>query len=153
MSDSLHKKELFRTVLTVAALLGSASAVVWLAGNSSRTVEAQAAGSSSYTEQVEPILRQKCATCHRSSIKAGGLLMESYQTLIQGGTHGPVIVPGHSSESRLVLMLEGKIQPRMPFGLDPLPPAEIATIKAWIDAGAADRLGGTNAQCNSHFAP
>src|SRR5439155_633658 len=42
----------------------------------------------------------------------------------------------HSGESRLVLMLEGKIQPRMPFGLDPLPPAEIATIKAWIDAGA-----------------
>ncbi|PYV25300.1 MAG: hypothetical protein DMG24_09415, partial [Acidobacteria bacterium] len=137
MSDSLHKQELFRTTLTVAALLGSASAVIWLAANSSRTVEAQAAGSSSsYTEQVEPILRQKCATCHRSSIKAGGLLMESYQTLIQGGTHGPVIVPGHSSESRLVLMLEGKIQPRMPFGLDPLPPAEIATIKAWIDAGA-----------------
>jgi WD40 repeat protein len=33
-------------------------------------------------------------------------------------------------------MLEGKIQPRMPFGADPLPAADIATIKAWIDAGA-----------------
>jgi len=33
-------------------------------------------------------------------------------------------------------MLEGKIKPQMPFGGEPLPPAVITNIKAWIDAGA-----------------
>ena len=32
-------------------------------------------------------------------------------------------------------MLEGRVQPKMPFGGE-LPPHNIAVIKAWIDAGA-----------------
>jgi WD40 repeat protein len=66
----------------------------------------------------------------------GGLVMESYGSLIQGGKHGPSILPHNAQESRLALMIEGKIEPRMPFGADPLPAADIAAIKAWIDAGA-----------------
>ena len=63
--------------------------------------------------------------------------MESYDTLMKGGAHGPPIVPGNADESRIIQMLEGKIEPRMPFGADPLPAADIAAIKAWINAGAA----------------
>ena len=66
----------------------------------------------------------------------GGLVLETYDGLLKGGGHGAVVVPGKSNESRLILMLEGKTQPRMPFGGDPLPAADIATLKAWIDAGA-----------------
>ena len=66
----------------------------------------------------------------------GDLVMESYDSLIKGGTHGPLILPHNARESRLSLMIEGKLEPRMPFGADPLPAADIATIKAWIDAGA-----------------
>jgi WD40 repeat protein len=66
----------------------------------------------------------------------GGLIMESYETLIKGGTDGPVIALGNSSESRLVAMLEGTVKPRMPFEGEALPPEDIETIKVWIDAGA-----------------
>jgi len=66
----------------------------------------------------------------------GGLVLESYQTLVNGGAHGPAVVAGKSEESRMILMLEGKLQPRMPFGGEPLPTEEIALIKAWIDTGA-----------------
>ena len=66
----------------------------------------------------------------------GGLIMESYADLMKGGGHGPAIVPGKAEESRLVQMLEGKVQPRMPFGGEPLPDTDIAVIKAWINAGA-----------------
>jgi hypothetical protein len=66
----------------------------------------------------------------------GGLVLESYRTLVNGGAHGPVVAAGKSKDSRMVLMLEGKIQPRMPFGGEPLPETEMAVIKAWIDAGA-----------------
>jgi len=91
---------------------------------------------SAYAAQVLPILQQKCLACHSNAAKMGGLVMESYELLIKGGAHGQVVVPGKSEESRLVLMLEGKVQPRMPFGGDPLPAPDIAAIKAWIDAGA-----------------
>jgi WD40 repeat protein len=75
----------------------------------------------------------------------GGLVMDKFDLLMKGGAHGPPIVPGKSGESRLVMMLEGKVQPRMPFGSDPLPADEIATIKAWIDAGAVGTPPGENA--------
>lgn len=90
----------------------------------------------SYTGQVVPILQQKCLACHSGAAKMGELIMESYDSLMKGGAHGRVIVPGKSEESRMVLMLEGKIQPRMPFGGDPLPAGDLAIIRAWIDAGA-----------------
>ena len=88
-------------------------------------------------DAVQSIFQQKCLACHTTATKMGGLVLESYQTLFNGGAHGPVVVPGKSAESRLLLMLEGKMGPRMPFGGEPLSAAEIATIKAWIDAGGS----------------
>jgi len=63
-------------------------------------------------------------------------VMESFDSLMKGGVHGPAIVPGKAADSRLIQMLEGKVQPRMPFGAEPLPESDIAAIKAWIEAGA-----------------
>ncbi len=99
------------------------------------THQAQAAASPNFATDVAPILQKNCLACHSSAAKMGGLVMEKFDLLMKGGAHGPVIIPGKSGESRLVLMLEGKVQPRMPFGGSPLPDADIATIKAWIDAG------------------
>jgi WD40 repeat protein len=80
----------------------------------------------------------------------GGLVMDKFDLLMKGGAHGPVIVPGKSGESRLILMLEGKVQPRMPFGGEPLAAEDITTIKAWIDAGAT---GPTGAGAEATLAP
>jgi uncharacterized protein with WD repeat/mono/diheme cytochrome c family protein len=92
-------------------------------------------GAASYKAVVN-ILQQKCFACHSSTAKMGGFVMASYQTLMKGGAHGAEILPGVSAKSRLVLMIEGAVQPRMPFGGNPLSPAEIGVIKRWIDAGA-----------------
>ena len=75
----------------------------------------------------------------------GGFVMASYQTLMKGGAHGAEIVPGSGAKSRLVLMIEGTIQPRMPFGGNALSPAEIAVIKRWIDGGAKGPAAGETA--------
>jgi WD40 repeat protein len=103
---------------------------------------ADAASTPSFNLQIAPILQKNCLACHSSTAKMGGLVMESYGTLIKGGAHGQPIIPGKADESRLILMLEGKLQPRMPFGADPLPAADIAIIKAWINAGAAGPTAG-----------
>ena len=95
-----------------------------------------------FNSQIAPILQRNCLACHSSTAKMGGLVMESYDALIKGGVHGQPIVPGKADESRIILMLEGKLQPRMPFGNDPLPAADIAIVKAWINAGAAGPTAG-----------
>ena len=92
--------------------------------------------SPTFGTQIAPILQKNCLACHSSAAKMGGLVMDSYGALMKGGAHGQVIVPGQADASRLVEMLEGKIQPRMPFNSDPLPAADIAVIKSWIAAGA-----------------
>ncbi|MGH9447128.1 MAG: c-type cytochrome domain-containing protein [Terriglobia bacterium] len=104
-------------------------------GVQSSQTSSQAPGQTSY-KAVVSILQQKCLACHSSTAKMGGFVMASYPTLMKGGGHGAEIVPGNSAKSRLVLMVEGNIQPRMPFGGNPLSPAEINVIKSWIDAGA-----------------
>ena len=69
---------------------------------------------------------------------------------MKGGAHGAVIVPGKADQSRMILMLEGKVQPRMPFGGDPLPAADIATLKAWVESGA---LGPAPGEATKALAP
>jgi WD40 repeat protein len=65
----------------------------------------------------------------------GGLVLDSYDDLLKGGKSGSPIVPGKSGASRLVLMLEGALQPKMPLSGE-LKRSEISAIKAWIDNGA-----------------
>jgi branched-chain amino acid transport system substrate-binding protein len=89
-----------------------------------------------YTTQIAPLFQQKCLSCHSRTTQMGGLVMDSYEAVMRGGDHGSMVVPGKAEASLMVKMLEGKVQPLMPFGADPLPPATIATIRAWIDAGA-----------------
>ncbi|QNI32441.1 hypothetical protein H7849_26315 [Alloacidobacterium dinghuense] len=100
-----------------------------------------------FNSDVAPILQKNCLACHTTSTKMGDFVMDSYDSLMKGGIHGPVIVPHDAKQSRLALMIEGKIAPRMPFGADPLSAADIATIEAWIDAGAPkpEASGATNA--------
>ena len=63
--------------------------------------------------------------------------MDSYESLMQGGKHGRVVVPNDAASSRMIEMLEGKINPQMPAGDEPLADTDIAKIKQWISAGAA----------------
>jgi WD40 repeat protein len=95
-----------------------------------------AASIPSFSADVAPILQKNCVACHTGSTKMGDFVLDSYDALMKGGIHGSPIVPHNAHESRMALMLEGKIEPRMPFGADPLPAADIATIEAWINAGA-----------------
>ncbi|MGA9210270.1 MAG: c-type cytochrome domain-containing protein [Terriglobales bacterium] len=107
---------------------------------------ARAASTPTFSSDIAPILQKNCLACHSSAAKMGGFVMESYDLLMKGGKDGPTIVPGRSEQSRLVQMLEGKVQPRMPFGADPLPATDIAALKAWIEAGAKGPAAGEAAR-------
>ncbi len=114
--------------LPVAVLL----ALAWLPA----TVLAAEQDSPSYTSDIAPILARNCIACHSTGTTMGGLVLETFGGLERGGAHGRSIVPGNSAESRLYLMVAGKIEPRMPFSANPLGPAEVELLRRWIDAGA-----------------
>ena len=86
--------------------------------------------------QVDEILRDSCEHCHNADKAKGGLLMDSYASLVAGGEHGSALVPGESASSRLMQMIEGKLTPRMPYKEDPLSRAQVELIRRWIDEGA-----------------
>lgn len=110
-------------------------APLYLIEGSQPTAGAGQKDSVSYSKAISPIFQERCAACHNHTVRQGGLSLESFESLMNGGKSGAVILAGKSQESRMVKMIEGTLTPRMPIG-DPLTQEEIKTIKAWIDAGA-----------------
>src|SRR5437660_2045316 len=90
-----------------------------------------------YATQIAPLFRKYCAGCHNAKDAEGGLVLESYDTLLKGGKRGAAMVAKNAERSRLIAVLTGKVQPSMPpEGNEPPKAEEIALIKAWIEAGA-----------------
>src|SRR5882762_9594675 len=59
---------------------------------------------------VAPIFEKHCLDCHASEDPEGKLVLENYEALLKGGESGPAVVPGHSTDSLLVKMIEGRIE-------------------------------------------
>jgi WD40 repeat protein len=93
----------------------------------------------SYAKQVLPFFTRYCAECHNSREEEGGLNLETFKSLMEGGGHGAAIVPGKPDSSRLVRMIEGKLKPFMPPKKARQPKKdEVALVRAWVLSGARD---------------
>ncbi len=93
---------------------------------------------SDFAREILPILQERCWGCHGTEKQESGLRLDYRGGLLAGGDHGPAIVPGHSSQSRLILRVSGSDPdgPRMPFKRESLSTPQIASLRAWIDQGA-----------------
>jgi len=101
--------------------------------------EASATVEISFAADVQPILTERCVKCHSGANPPRGLQLDNYEHVLAGGTHRPVIIPGNTEESELIKRIKGISIPRMPFDGPPyLSDEQIATIEAWIAAGAPD---------------
>jgi mono/diheme cytochrome c family protein len=91
-----------------------------------------------YSSQVKPIFAKHCVGCHGPTVQRGGLRLDSAAGIRDGGNSGPAIVPGKSADSRLIKAVTGaKDVVAMPQKGARLSEGDIATVRAWIDAGAA----------------
>ncbi len=90
-----------------------------------------------YAQDVRPILVRNCYACHGAKAKKGGLRVDTVALMLKGGSDGPVLVPGKSSQSLLIQSLrhQGDAAP-MPYKKPPLADDQIRLIAAWIDQGA-----------------
>ena len=102
----------------------------------------QMENSISFSRDVSPILKNNCLECHQaggSGTVASGFSMASYDELMKGTTHGPMIIAGDAEGSNLVVLMEGRADPSisMPHGdLDPVSKQDIEKIRQWINQGA-----------------
>jgi uncharacterized membrane protein len=98
-----------------------------------------AENSSVYKFAVEPILERKCFTCHNESKAKGKLIMTSEDQFKAGGENGKPWVEGKPMESRMIKAFYLPLshdEHMPPDGKPQLTQLEVATLKAWIKAGA-----------------
>src|SRR6185295_8579819 len=101
---------------------------------------------SGFPADVSIIINNKCSTvgCHTASSKAaaGGLAMETWDQLFQGGNGGAVAIAYRPDQSFLTYFTNTDtskgvvLTPTMPYLKPPLSSAEWQTLYDWLGAGA-----------------
>ncbi len=99
----------------------------------------------SFEKDILPIFQKSCSACHFPPTEPlkGKLDLSTVAATLKGGADGAIIVPGKADESRLVQIVEGKLEPIMPpeGKGERLTPEAIALLKQWINEGAKDGAG------------
>jgi mono/diheme cytochrome c family protein len=103
----------------------------------SRGADAPSPKSPDYARDVKPIFAKHCVSCHGPDKQRGGLRLDRKAGALKGGDGGAAIIPGKSGDSPLIRLVSGVGKDTvMPPKGDRLSAAEVATLRAWIDAGA-----------------
>lgn len=92
-----------------------------------------------YSNVVQPILQNKCYSCHGKNKQKGKLRMDDSLLLMKGGKDGKVILTGNAKESDLIkrLLLPVDNEDHMPPKEKPQPSEnQIALLEWWISQGA-----------------
>lgn len=111
----------------VAALFGWAWVATGVAAQDPRGVEF-------FENRVRPVLVARCHECHGAKKQESGLRLDSREAILRGGDSGPVVVPREAAASRLVEAIRYDGDLKMPPD-EPLSPAEIEALTAWVQAG------------------
>jgi hypothetical protein len=83
------------------------------------------------------LLERHCFDCHGPKKARGALRLDLRDRALRGGNGGPAVIPGNGEQSPLVRRLLGLDgEDRMPLDKAPLPEADVALIRRWIDEGA-----------------
>lgn len=92
-----------------------------------------------YEDQIVPILKSKCYSCHSIQKKKGGLRLDSEFFIRKGGKNGRILIPGNSLKSHLYAYLvkpEDDDLHMPPTGKKQMTLLEIQFIEKWISTGA-----------------
>jgi len=90
-------------------------------------------GPLTYDATIGSLLQSRCGACHAED-GIQGLNLTTYQGAMQGGTNGPVIIPGDAIGSLLVQKQSGAQS-----HFSQLTPDELTLVINWINAGAPEK--------------
>jgi uncharacterized membrane protein len=95
-----------------------------------------------YLDVVQPLLEQRCGTCHNDDKREGGFSVGSYDSTLVGGDTGRAVVPGNLEASELLyrITLPEDDEAHMPAeGKTPPTAEQIDILRWWIAAGAPQK--------------
>jgi hypothetical protein len=111
--------------------------VFCLAASASSGSPAASANKVDFTNDIQPILSQKCLSCHGPRKQEGHLRWDNKENALAGGEKGPDIIFGNSARSRVIEMVTSTDPDViMPQKGDPLTAEQVGLLRAWIDQGA-----------------
>jgi mono/diheme cytochrome c family protein len=85
-----------------------------------------------FESSVKPLLEANCSPCHNDATRTSGFSIATEASVLAGGNrYGKAVQAGHSEQSVIIQILQGRLSPRMPMGKI-LPDAEVARIAEWI---------------------
>ncbi len=92
-----------------------------------------------FLDVINPMIFNKCTSCHNASKSKGGLLLTSHDFMLKGGESGPAIVDGNLRESELfrrITLSENHKDFMPPEGKQPFSEEDVKLIEFWILNGA-----------------
>lgn len=105
-------------------------------------LSSQADDKITYEDHIKPIFRQHCLSCHNQSDQEGGLALDSYLSLVEGGGSGEIVYDdGDASASRLWQLINHDDTPVMPPNQDKIPAEQLAMVLKWIEGGILENSG------------
>ncbi len=98
----------------------------------------EAAALAFFEKKVRPLLVSNCYNCHSASTNAkGGLRVDDRNGLLEGGSRGPAVVPGHPEKSLLLQAVAHKHKNLKMPPKKQLTVEEVADLTRWIKDGVA----------------
>lgn len=89
-----------------------------------------------FDDHIKPVLRRHCLKCHGNDEQNADLNLQSYSTLMTGGSAGAVVKAGRPDASILFRAITSDDDAaRMPPESPPIPKEHIELIRRWIATG------------------
>lgn len=92
-----------------------------------------------YTDLVQPLLQEKCNSCHGASKQKGKLRLDTREYILLGGKNGKVLVAGKPEESELMIRVglpPGNKGHMPPKEKPQLTKEDLELLRWWISSGA-----------------
>lgn len=95
----------------------------------------------SFLEDLYPIIQVRCLSCHQPNgpgYEKSGLDLRTYEGLMKGTKHGPVVVPRSAFTSNLIAVIDGRTDPslQMPHKKKRMTKCERLIFRFWVSQGA-----------------
>ena len=107
---------------------------LWLCSSRGLADEAAALD---FEDQVAPILIRNCLECHQARNPSGGLALDTAEGIATGGENGAAVAGNSAADSLIIQRISaGEMPPPHHGESRALSPAEVETLRQWIDGGA-----------------
>ena len=130
-----------RNLMAAAIVVGAACLMI--VDVSTPSAQLCAAEPQSFSEDILPILKGRCVSCHQpggAGYEKSGLDLTTYEGLMKGTKFGAMVIARDPESSNLMWLLDWRASPevRMPHGKKKLSICDRNAIRAWIREGAKD---------------